>query len=286
MTADVPLIGPGAWTASITEGFAAAAHGYDADGTEFFQRVGAWLVEVAQIPAAAWVLDVGCGKGAVAVPAARAVGPNGHVTGIDLAVPMLEYARERARAAALDNVTFREGDASHPGWPPDSFDVVLAANVVQFLPRTAKVLAGWRSVLMPRGLLGIAWTTPQESRWGPVLAAVDAHVPDGVPGFAAFMRRPPFASVGAFEDLVTGCGFDRVVTATAEFTMTYADPEQWWQVYQSQGPWAVSWRHIPPDRLPWAKRDAFAVLEDLREPDGTLARTLRFACTTGRKAGR
>jgi ubiquinone/menaquinone biosynthesis C-methylase UbiE len=286
MTADVPLIGPGAWTASISEGFTAAAHGYDADGTEFFQRVGAWLVGVTQIPAAAWVLDAGCGKGAVAIPAARAVGPNGHVTGIDLAVPMLEYARERARAAALDNVTFREGDAGQPGWPPDSFDAVLAANVVQFLPRPADALTRWRSMLMPRGLLGIAWTMPQESRWGPVLAAVDAHVPDGVPGFAAFMRRPPFASVGAFEDVVTSCGFDRVVTATAEFTMTYSGPEQWWQTYQSQGPWAVSWRHIPPDRLARAKQDAFAVLAHLRGSDGTLTRTLRFACTTGRKADR
>jgi hypothetical protein len=124
----------------------------------------------------------------------------------------------------------------------------------------------------------------QEARWVPVLAAIDAYVPDGVPGFGAFMRRPPFASIGAFEDLVTGCGFEQVTTVTREFTTSYADPEQWWEVYQSQGPWAVSWRHIPPARLAQARRDAFAVLEDLRGPDGTVSRSLTFACTTGRKA--
>ena len=132
--------------------------------------------------------------------------------------------------------------------------------------------------------LGIAWTVGQDSRWGPVLAAVDAYVPDGVPGFASFMRRPPFASIGAFEDLVTGCGFEHVTSAVREFTTGCRDPEQWWQGCQTQCPWAVSWRHIPADRLAQAKRDAFMVLEDLRGPDGALSHSLTLACTTGRKA--
>jgi ubiquinone/menaquinone biosynthesis C-methylase UbiE len=279
-----PLADPQTWVASITEGFAAAADRYDADGTEFFQQTGAWLVETAGIPNEAWVLDVGCGKGAVALPAAQAVGPNGHVLGIDLAAPMLAHARDRAQQAGLSNVSFREGDAANLAWEPDTFDVVLGANVVQFLPRTAQTVTRWREVLVPCGLLGIAWTVGQEARWAPVLAAIDAYAPDGVPGFGAFMRRPPFGSAGAFEDLVTGSGFEHVATVTRDFTTTYRNPEQWWQVYQSQGPWAVSWRHIPPARLAQARRDAFAVLEDLRGPDGTLSRSLTVACTTGRKA--
>jgi ubiquinone/menaquinone biosynthesis C-methylase UbiE len=230
------------------------------------------------------VLDAGCGKGAVALPAARAVGPRGHVLGIDLAAPMLAHARDRVRAAGLANVTFREGDAADLRSEPETFDVVLAANAIQFLPRTAQTLTRWQEVLVPGGLLGVAWTVGQEPGWGQVLAAIDAYVPDGVPGFAAFMRRPPFGAVEAFEDLVTSSGFDQAATITREFTTSYTDPEQWWRIYQSQGPWAVSWRHIPPTRLAQAKRDAFAVLEGLRGPDGTLTRRLTFACTTGRKA--
>ena len=124
------------------------------DGTEFFQQTGAWLVETTRVPAEAWVLDVGCGKGAVALPAARAVGPQGHVLGIDLAAPMLAHARDRAQQARLSNVSFREGDAADLAWEPDTFDVVLGANVVQFLPRTAKTVTRWGEVLVPGGLLG------------------------------------------------------------------------------------------------------------------------------------
>lgn len=68
--------------------------------------------------------------------------------------------------------------------------------------------------------------------------------------------------------------------------MTYDSPGQWWATYQTQGFWALSWRHIPADRLDRAKRDAFAVLDGLREPDGTVARTLTFAFTTARRGTR
>jgi ubiquinone/menaquinone biosynthesis C-methylase UbiE len=288
MTARVPLSGPKELKDHVAAGFAATAEAYDADGTEFFQPVGQWLVEAAQVPAEAWVLDVGCGKGAVSIPAARAAGPRGHVTGIDLATPMLASARERARDAGLANVTFQEGDAeapgTNPGWAPESFNVILAANVIQFLPRPAHAVWHWHSLLMRGGTLGVAWTLGQDPRWAPVIAAVDAYVPDGVPAFGAFMRRPPFSDVEPFEHVLTEAGYLKVTTVTRDITLTYASPEQWWAVYQSQGPWALSWRHIPPDRIEQARRDAFAALEPLRASDGSVTRTLTFAFTTGRRA--
>ncbi len=56
------------------------------------------------------VLDVGCGNGAVSLNAARAVGPGGRVTGLDLSTPMLERARRRADEQSID-VDFVQGDA-------------------------------------------------------------------------------------------------------------------------------------------------------------------------------
>jgi ubiquinone/menaquinone biosynthesis C-methylase UbiE len=285
--ADVPLAGPKALKAQVTEGSAAAAGGYDVDSTEFFGQVGHWLVQAVQVPAEAWVLDVGCGKGAVSFPAAQAVGPRGHVTGIDLAVPMLEHARRRAQAGALANVTFTEGEAeapdTYPGWPPESFDVILAGNVLQFLPRPVLAVLHWYALLMPGGIMGAAWTVGQEARWLPVIAAVDAYVPDGVPAFGAFMGRPPFDAIGAVETMLTGSGYQQVSTTTRQVTVAYDSPAHWWAAYQTQGPWALSWRHIPPDRLAQAKQDALALLELICEPDGSLTRTLTFAFTTGRR---
>jgi hypothetical protein len=116
-----------------------------------------------------------------------------------------------------------------------------------------------------------------------VLAAVDAYVPDGVPGFAAFMRRPPFDDIGAAGEMLTRAGYVQVATITRDITVTYESPGQWWAVNQAQGPWALSWRHIPPARLAQARRDALALLEPMREADGSLSRTLTVAATTGRK---
>lgn len=137
---------------------------------------------------------------------------------------------------------------------------------------------------MRGGILGVAWTPGQDPRWTPVIAAIDAHVPDGVPAFGAFMRRPPFGNCGAFERMLTEAGYLQVTTVTREIALTYAGPEQWRAIYQAHGPWALSWRHIPAERIEQARRDTFAALEPLRATDGSVTRTLTFAFTTGRKA--
>src|SRR5262245_2900465 len=56
------------------------------------------------------VLDVGCGVGDVSFLAATFVGPGGSVLGVDRAAQPIEFARQRARAAGLEHVAFREGD--------------------------------------------------------------------------------------------------------------------------------------------------------------------------------
>ena len=76
MSEQVPQTGPEV-TQRAAEGFAAAAEAYDSTGTEFFRRMGEHLVAQAGIAPGAIVLDIGCGKGAVTIPAARAAGPGG-----------------------------------------------------------------------------------------------------------------------------------------------------------------------------------------------------------------
>ena len=118
------------------------------------------------------------------------------------------------------------------------------------------------------------------------MAAVDAHVPAGMPGFEAFLRRPPFGRIEPVEQMLTEAGYQAVQTVTHQVDTVYDSPGQWWAACQSQAPWAISWRHIPPARLDAARKDAFTILDDLRGPGGTLTRTLTFACTTGRKPAR
>ena len=86
---------PGAVKHQVIAGFTRAAARYDTGGTEFFTAIGRRLVDLAGVHAGARVLDVGCGKGAVTLPAARLAGKGGHVTGIDLAGPMLQQRAGR-----------------------------------------------------------------------------------------------------------------------------------------------------------------------------------------------
>src|SRR4029450_1627141 len=70
------------------------------------------------------VLDLGCGDGTTALPAAeRGAG----VLGVDIASNLVEAANKRAKAAGLTNCRFQEGDASNLGDLPDkSFDLVVS----------------------------------------------------------------------------------------------------------------------------------------------------------------
>src|SRR5690349_15207191 len=63
------------------------------------------LLAAAQPQSGERVLDIGCGTGVTTEPYAAAVGPQGHVTAIDIAQPMLDAARHRMDARGLGNVT-------------------------------------------------------------------------------------------------------------------------------------------------------------------------------------
>jgi SAM-dependent methyltransferase len=74
-------------------------------------------------------LDLGCGPGGITEPLGRRVGPSGRVVGLDKDTEFLAYARARA----LANVDFRQGDAYASDLPPDNFDLVH----MRFLASTA-----------------------------------------------------------------------------------------------------------------------------------------------------
>lgn len=198
---------------------------------------------------------------------------------------MLAAAEANVRAQGLGNVTVQRGDAEDPLFQAGQFDVILAGYVIQFLPHPAQAVRRWRALLAPGGTVGFSWGLAQDQRWEAVMAAVDAHLPAGITGFDTFLRRPPFDGTGPAGHLLTGNGFGAVNTVTHAVEAVYHGPEQWWAACQSQAPWAISWRHIPPVQVPAAQADAFRQLKQIEEPGGTYTRRLTFACTAGTVAG-
>src|SRR5512134_2928651 len=76
----------------------------------YFPIFGEWLVETANIPEGAEVLDVACGRGAVLFPAAERVGPGGQVIGIDLAEGMAHETQMEIRRRRLQQAEARQMD--------------------------------------------------------------------------------------------------------------------------------------------------------------------------------
>jgi SAM-dependent methyltransferase len=102
-------------------------------------------------------LDVACGTGNIAIPAAKA---GAQVTGVDIATNLLEQARTRAAAAQLD-IEFKEGDAEDLPCADHSFDVVVTMFGAMFAPRPDRVAAELLRVCKPGGLIAMANWTPQ-----------------------------------------------------------------------------------------------------------------------------
>src|SRR6516162_4088209 len=84
--------------------YGAAADHYGLASLGFWDRFGAATVARLPLVAGDSVLDLCCGAGASAIPAARAVGPAGRVLGIDVAEPLLDLARGGAAREALVNI--------------------------------------------------------------------------------------------------------------------------------------------------------------------------------------
>jgi SAM-dependent methyltransferase len=101
------------------------------------------------------VVDVGCGAGIDSLIAARMVGPDGQVIGVDMTPAMLEKARRNAIEAGRSNVTFREGYGE--ALPVDSnwADAVISNGVLNLFPDKLAGLQEMARVLKPGGRLQI-----------------------------------------------------------------------------------------------------------------------------------
>jgi ubiquinone/menaquinone biosynthesis C-methylase UbiE len=174
--ADEQALGDDASRASRVYG--AAADHYDMPALSFWDRFGAATVSRLQLPVGGNVLDLCCGAGASAIPAAHAVGPTGHVIGVDAAEPLLQLARERAARDGLANVEFRHRDATHTGLSSGSFDAVVCVFGIFFARDMSAFAAEMWRLVRPGGVLAVTtwgpgWLEPASSHFWDSVAAIE-----------------------------------------------------------------------------------------------------------------
>ena len=115
------------------------------------------FVDRLPIAPGALVLDVACGTGNLAIPAAR---KGALVRGVDIAPNLLEQARQRASAEGLQAV-FEEGDAEQLPYPDAHFDLVMSMFGAMFAPRPELAAAELARVCRPGGIIAMANWTPE-----------------------------------------------------------------------------------------------------------------------------
>jgi len=132
------------------------------------------------------VLDLGCGDGTTALPAAQR---GAHVLGVDIARNLVEAGNRRAREHGLANVTFQHGDAAslHP-LPDRTFDLSVSIFGAMFAPKPAEVARELVRVTRPGGRIVMGnWIPHDPTLVAQILKISSAYTPPPPEGFVSPM---------------------------------------------------------------------------------------------------
>jgi ubiquinone/menaquinone biosynthesis C-methylase UbiE len=212
----------------------AAADHFDDGPLSFWDRYGRRTVEKASLLPGASVLDVGCGSGASAIPAALSVGPSGRVIGIDLAQRLLDVARAKSIAQRLNNIEFRRADMEAAGYADSSFDAVICVFAIFFVPDMVKqVRELWRLVRLGGKLAITTWGPrmfePGSQAWW---SAVKAARPDLVNSVNPWER---ITTPQAVRQLLSDGGIENAAVTAEDGRQALQSPEDWWTIVLGSG---------------------------------------------------
>jgi ubiquinone/menaquinone biosynthesis C-methylase UbiE len=261
------------------------ADSYDAVGVEFFAPIARGLVDALEPAEGERVADLGCGKGAFLLPAARAVGDRGRAVGLDVAPAMVAATAEAAASEGLAHVEVAVGDAQSPDLPPAAFDVLGASLVLFFLPDPRAALAAWGSALAPGGRLGVSTFGPQDDAWRAVDDVFTPYLPPAMIDARTSGTRGPFASDTGMELLVAEAGFTDVRTLVTDLPVHFADADQWQAFSMSTGQRAM-WRAVPEAERPAVRAEAERRLAAAAHPTGGFVMHQQVRYTLGVIPGR
>ncbi|KAL8741072.1 MAG: hypothetical protein Q9190_006278 [Brigantiaea leucoxantha] len=112
------------------------------------------------------ILDVGCGPGTLTTDLATYV-PQGRVVGVEPTADPLEQARTFAAERKVENVSFQTGDIRALPFPDQTFDIVYAHQVVQYLDDRAQAIREMRRVTKTGGFVAIRDADQATHTWYP-----------------------------------------------------------------------------------------------------------------------
>ena len=239
------------------------------------EDIGESCAEMAGAAPGVEMLDVACGSGNVAIPAAVR---GARVTGLDLTPELFAAARERAADAGVE-VEWLEGDAEELPFGDASFDSVTSTFGVQFAPRHAVAAAELARVCKPGGRIVLFnWTL--EGMIGQVFDLMGSYMPPP-PDFAS----PP--ALWGDEQHVRALFGDLGVDLTFErrmVTVPFESPEAYLEFFEEWfGPTIMTRRALEPQGKYQELRAQYLDLIRTHYRDGAVHQ--EYFAITGDRAG-
>ncbi|MCM3881104.1 MAG: class I SAM-dependent methyltransferase [Vicinamibacterales bacterium] len=147
---------------------------------------GAALVQRIGVSKGLKVLDLGCGDGTTALPAAKL---GADVLGVDIAQNLVEAGNRRAAEHGLANCRFQEGDASNLQQLPDrTFDLVVSVFGAMFAPKPSDVAREMVRVTRPGGRIVMGnWIPNDPTLVAQILKISSSYTPPPPEGFVSPM---------------------------------------------------------------------------------------------------
>jgi ubiquinone/menaquinone biosynthesis C-methylase UbiE len=209
------------------------------------------------------VLDVACGTGAVTRSLARALGPQGSVTGVDLSPGMLEVARSRDLPDGCAPIEYLVASAEDLPVEDGSFDVVTCQQGLQFFPDRLAALRAMRAALAPGGWIVISsWGEPGLP-WLALAAALGRHI--GADAGAKMLSPFALADPEELRALLVQAGFSGVTVRSRTLNARFRPREVFAQRLVLATPVAEDFLAASPEQQ---QRVIADVTDAVRDCDG------------------
>ncbi|MBR0830648.1 methyltransferase domain-containing protein [Bradyrhizobium manausense] len=180
--------------------------------SDVFTSVTRVSLDAAAVEPGEHVIDVGCGTGDTLLAFAKVVGPSGAVLGVDVSVPMLDFAKHRAAEATLGNAAFALADATSYAFEPRWADLVYSRFGVMFFDDPVRAFTNIRSGMKAGGrLVFVCFRTMPESPWfGVPIEAARPHLPPQLPVDPLAPGMFSFAREERLRGILAGAGFREI----------------------------------------------------------------------------
>ena len=249
----------------IRQGWEGVATEYARDRAGIFGQCGSRLLELLRPSPGSKLFDVGSGTGAVALQASAWVGPEGQVTGSDVAMGMVALAREAVTRQGSAGIAFCQMDAERLGVPTASFDSVTCAFSLFQFPDMERALAEMWRVLKPGGRLAL-------SNWGVGYFSPIASLQRDL--FREFGLRPLLTNPIVFKTdvlraLLRKTAFTAVELIEETEGVWFENPEEIWAFNLDMGPFPVMLRRqLSAERRRELERQFTIMLRELMTDQG------------------